>query len=718
VLCGETVRSLSNALGCGDRVMTRSSSVESRGKQKIKTLCQACLYSCGIEVHVEGGKIVKIEGMAEHPVNKGRLCPKGANIINWIYSPDRLKFPLKKDHGEWKRISWDEALDTIALKLKEIKEEHGAKAVASLFGMVFFVQGRISKELMQRFWDVYGSPNIFSVDSMCYRVRCAAQAMTFGGRAVPDLEIANTNCLVFWAHNPHASQPPLAWRLTPKNLEDKKIIAIDTRKTLIAEKADIHLQPRPGTDCALALGMIHTIISRDLYDREFVENWTVGFDQLKEHVKDYPPEKVEKITRVPKEKIIEAAEVFARTKPACIHQSWGTLDQTTAGFYTTRAIGILHAITGNYDIPGGYIKHIEPPYRAPRLPDIVKDVPIGIDRFPLHYQVKERFFGEGQGMFLPDAILNEEPYAIKAAIITATNPLRTWPNTKKFGEALRKLDFLVVMDLFMTDTAKLADIVLPAASFLERDEWPHFAFVLGVPYIMLRKKVIEFEECWPDIKFWMELAKRMGFEKYFPWKDVDEYMDYVMEPSGLTVKYLREEAPQGLFWTPVKYKRYETEGFPTPSKKIEIYSETLKEMGHEPLPVHIEPLESPISTPELAKEYPLILTTGSRLLEFLHSEHRNIEKLRKKNPEPFAEINTETALNYHIKDGDKIVVETKRGSIDIKARVTEDILPDVVNISHGWAEADVNILTDEKPANTVGGQPALKSLLCKISKSP
>ena len=692
--------------------------MESSGKKKIKTLCQACLYSCGIEVHVEGGKVTKIEGMREHPVNKGKLCPKGANIINWIYSPDRLKSPLKKDNGEWKKISWDEALDTIALKLTKIKEEHGAKAAASLFGMVFFVQGRISKELMQRFWDVYGSPNIFSVDSMCYRVRCAAQAMTFGGRAVPDLEIANTNCLVFWAHNPHASQPPLAWRLTPKNLEDKKIIVVDPRKTLIAKKADIHIEPRPGTDCALALGMINTIISKDLYDREFVENWTVGFDKLKEHVKDYPPEEVERITRVPKEKIIEAAEVFARTKPACIHQSWGTLDQTTAGFYTTRAIGILHAITGNYDIPGGYITHIEPPYRAPRLPDIVKDVPIGIDRFPFHYKVKDRFFGEGHGMFLPDAILKEKPYPIKAAFVTATNPLRTWPNTKKFEEALRKLEFLVVMDLFMTDTAKLADIVLPAASFLERDEWPHFAFVLGVPYIMLRKKVIEFEDCWPDIKFWMELAKRMGYEKYFPWKDVDEYMDYVMEPSGLTVKYLREEAPQGVFWTPVKYKRYETEGFPTPSKKVEIYSETLEKMGHEPLPVHIEPLESPISTPELAKEYPLILTTGSRLLEFLHSEHRNVEKLRKKNPEPFAEINTETALNHQIKNGDKIVVETIRGSIEIKAKVSKDILRDVVNISHGWAEADVNILTDEKPANTVGGQPALKALLCKISKRP
>ena len=208
----------------------------------------------------------------------------------------------------------------------------------------------------------------------------------------------------------------------------------------------------------------------------------------------------------------------------------------------------------------------------------------------------------------------------------------------------------------------------------------------------------------------------MGYEKYFPWKDVDEYMDYVMEPSGLTVKFLKEEAPQGLFWAPVKYKRYETEGFPTPSKKIEIYSETLEKMGHEPLPVHIEPLESPISTPELAKEYPLILTTGSRLLEFLHSEHRNVEKLRKKNPEPFAEVNTETASQYGIKDGDKIFVETKRGRIEIKAKVTEDILSNVVNIAHGWDEANVNLLTSDSLNDPISGFPLLKAVPVRLEK--
>lgn len=687
------------------------------GEKVVKTVCQACLYSCGIEAHVREGKLVRVSGMKNHPVNMGKLCPKGAAVIDWVYSPDRLKYPLQRHASGWKRITWDEAIDIIASRLEKIKEEYGPAALAVLFGMVLFVQGRISKELIQRFCDVYGTPNVFSVDSMCYRVRIQAHVLTFGKRAVPDLEVKNSKCLVFWGHNPHASTPPLAWRLTNQNIKGKKIIVVDPRKTPIAEKAHLHMKPRPGTDCALALGIMNVIISEGLYDKEFVKKWCLGFDKLREHVKRYPPEEVERITWVPKEQIAEAARIFATTKPACIHQGWNSLDQTVAGFHTNRCIAILQAITGNYDVPGGYLTHVEPPYRSTRLPELVRDEPIGIDRFPLHYKVGERLFGEAHGMLLYDAIIDGKPYPIKAAIITGTNPLRTWPNTNKLFEALKRLEFLVVMDMFMSETAKVADIVLPAASFLEREEWPHFPFVLGLPFVMLRKKAIEYEEALPDIEFWMRLARRMGYDDYFPWRSVEEYMDYAMEPSGLTVKFLRDEAPEGVFYTEASYKKYEKEGFPTPSGKVEIYSETLEKMGHEPLPVHIEPLESPISTPEIAKEYPLILTTGSRILEFLHSEHRNVKKLRRMIPEPYAEISKETALRYGIGDGDKILIKTRRGQIEIRAKIEEDMLPGVVNVSHGWDEANVNALTDETPANTVGGQPAFKSLLCNIGRA-
>ncbi len=686
------------------------------GQQVIKTVCQACICSCGINVYLEDGKVVKIDGMREHPVNEGRLCPKAAGIIDWVYHPDRLRYPMKRENGEWKRISWDEALDTIAGKLKEVKEKYGARALACCFGMIFFVQGRIGAQLARRFTDVYGTPNVFSVDSMCYRVRTAAYMLTLGKRVVPDLDVDNSNCIVLWGHNPEASIPPLGWRLSKERLRGKKLIVIDPRCTPLAKRADIHVQPRPGSDCALALGMLNVIIARGLYDKEFVDKWTVGFDKLAEHVKSYPPEEVEKITWVPRSKIEEIAEVYATNKPACIVQGWNALDQTTAGFHAGRAIAILTAITGNFDVPGGLIAHIEPPYRPARLPEKMEGMPLGIDSFPLHYQAMGRVFGEGQGMVLPETILTGKPYPIKAMVIAGSNPALTWPNSKKIEEALKELDFLVVMDLFLTKTAKLAHLVLPATSFLEREEWPHFPFCLGLPYIMLRKKVIEIEECWPDTRFWLELAKRMGYQDYFPWRDVEEYFDYILEPAGFTVKHLRENEPAGLFYTPIEYRRYEVEGLPTPSGKVELYCETLEKIGYEPMPVHKEPPESPISTPDIAKEYPLILTTGARIVEFTHSQFRSVPRLRRRFPEALAEMHVDTATKYGIEDGDAIAVETRRGSIEIKAKVSEDIVPGVVNISHGWEEANVNILTDETPANTVGGDPAFKGLLCKVQK--
>jgi anaerobic selenocysteine-containing dehydrogenase len=234
---------------------------------------------------------------------------------------------------------------------------------------------------------------------------------------------------------------------------------------------------------------------------------------------------------------------------------------------------------------------------------------------------------------------------------------------------------------------------------------------------MLRKRVIQYEECRPDLDFWFELARRMGYEEYFPWKNIEESIDYVLAPSGLTVKYLTEEAPQGFQYASVKYKEYEKEGFRTPSGKVEIYSETLANLGYDPMPTFREPPESPFATPELAQDYPLILTTGARHLEFCHSQHRNVPSLRQRVPEPLAEIHPNSAHQFGIGDGETIFIETKRGRIEIKAKVTEDIVPGVVAIPHGWAQANANILTDESPADPITGYPSLKALLCRIGKT-
>ena len=241
--------------------------------------------------------------------------------------------------------------------------------------------------------------------------------------------------------------------------------------------------------------------------------------------------------------------------------------------------------------------------------------------------------------------------------------------------------------------------------------------ILNAPYVILRKPVIEpLWESWPDWKFWFGLAKRMGYEEYFPWEDIEEALDYFLEPTGLTIKQLKEESPSGVTFCALEYGEYERKGFNTPSGKIELYSQALKDLGFNPLPEHLENPESPISTPELAREYPLILTTGARELEYWHSQHRNLPELRRRVPEALAEIHPNTAKEYEIRDGDMMMIETKRGGIEIKARVTEDIIPGVVNAPHGWSQANVNILTDNIPDDPISGYPALKGLLCRVRR--
>ncbi|MFC2018197.1 molybdopterin-dependent oxidoreductase [Chloroflexota bacterium] len=688
--------------------------MEDSSRKVIKTSCHGCHACCGINVHVEEGKIVRVEGMREHPSNQGKLCAKAAGIVDWVYSPERLKYPMKRENGDWKRISWDEALDTIADKLAGIKEQYGAKALAVCLGMAISTQGTVISETMRRFTDVYGTPNVFSVDSMCYRAHAISYMLTLGRYILADTEKAK--CVVLWATNPEASHQPIAWRLTKEKLEGRKLIVIDPRRTSVAKKAHLHVQPRPGTDCALALGMINVIISEGLYDKEIVEEWTTGFDELSKHVESYTPEEVERITWVPAEMIKELAEVYATTKPACIFQGFNGLDQSTSGVQVARAIAILQGITGNIDTPGGFITGPFPLFRHLRLMDKMEGLPLGADRFPLSYSIMGRLFGEGQGMVLSETLLTDQPYPVKAMIVSGTNVVLTWPHSNKTREALNKLDFLVVMDLFMNETAKQADIVLPAASFLERDGLPDLYGIYCLPYIMMRKKVIEIGECWSDLKFWLELAKRMGYEEYFPWKDEEELFDYFLQPAKLTTKYLREEKPAGVFYSSLTYNKYKTKGMMTQSGKIELYSKVLEQMGYEPLPVHKESPESPISNPDLAREYPLILITGGRVLERLHSQPYYVSQWQKRYPEPLVDIHSDTATEYGIKDGDMTVVGTRRGSITLKARVTEDILPGVVSIPHGWDEANVNLLTDETPADPVSGTAALKSLLCKVRK--
>ncbi|MFC2072218.1 molybdopterin-dependent oxidoreductase [Chloroflexota bacterium] len=681
-------------------------------KKIIKTDCILCVWGCGINAYVEDERLVKVEGMTEHPLNQGVLCPRGAALVDYVYSPDRLKYPMKRVNGNWERISWGEALDIIAGKLQQFKGEYGAHTLAIFCGSIGVENNELAA-FARRFRGAYGTPNFLSVESNCYRSRILAHQLTFGIFLLEEPEKAK--CVFLWGHDPDNSKPMLANTLYKALDEGLKLVVINPKRTPLA-KSGTHIPIRPGTDCALALAMLNVIISEDLYDKEFVQKHTVGFDKLKEHVEQYPPERVAEMTLIPADDIRRVARMFATAESACIVPGVCALDQQINGLQNNRVFAILQAVTGNVDVPGGWVNVPFP--RLGSLQIKVDEEPIGASEHPLFYRLWGREAPYGQAMYLSDAILDEKPYPIKALIVTGGNPIITLPDSNRIKQALEKLDLLVVIDMFMTETAKMADIVLPACSFMERSGVGYvYAVTSGIPYLLLRKKVIEpLWECWPDWKFWSELGRRMGYGELFSWQTDDEIVEYWLKSTGLTIEQLTEQNPEGIFFTEKKYDMCRRGEFRTPSKKIELYSQTLADHGYDPLPVHIEPSQSPVSSPGLAKTYPLILTTGARILQYTHTQFRNVTALQQAAPEPIAEIHPDTAKEYGIVDGDMVAIETRKGKIRMKARITEDLVPHIVSIPHGWSEANANMLTELEPRDPVTGYTELKALLCRIRR--
>lgn len=690
-----------------------------------KTACMQCPWGCGVEVHVEEGRIRRIAGDDDHPFSKGVVCPKGLAAPEVMSHPDRITQPMRRTAGGWETIDWDTAYDILVENLGEIKEKYGPRALAVAIGMPVLLGGNATVSFLRRFCDIYGTPNCFSVESICFRCQIIGRILTLGTYEVPD--VVNSDCVLVWGNNPEASAPPSARRIREARDKGAKLLVIDPRTTSLAAKADVHLQVRPGTDTALALGMMQVMISENLYDRDFVEKWTVGMEELAEVASAYPLERVAEITGVPEDKIAEAARIFAGSPSACIMQGTNSLDQHVAGLQNSRCVPMLQALTGNIDNSGGFVSTSKVKINPIRLPEMMEGEPLGADQYPLFNEVWGRNFGEGQSMLLADTILTEDPYPIKGMIVSASNPVITWPGGRKLGRAMEELDFLAVMDMFMTPTAEKADLFLPAATFLERVELcDYYGTLHGVPYVSMRRKLFQVGEAVSDLDFWIELGKRMGYEEYFPWADSTEALDHALEPSGLTLAELAALPAGGMDFGKVRLGNYEKrDGFGTPSGKIELVSETLRELGHDAVPRHQEPVEKAgagaaggeaagAGEAEAAGEFPLSLTTGARTLQYLHSEHRNIERLAKRGRRPEAEIHPDTANAYGVSEGSQVEIESPYGQVTMTARLTEGILPGVVSLPHGWAEASVNDITSDYSGDPITGYPILKSMKCRV----
>ena len=689
----------------------------------VRSHCRMCHGGCGVIVYLKNGKVEKITGDPNCPINHGTLCSKGLASHRLAYHPDRLKYPVMRDgkrgEGKWKRISWDQALDTIAEQILRYKTEYGAESIVLGYGT-----GRENEWAIYRFSNLLGTPNVLTAGHFCYGPRVATGIITCGSVPVVDYE-NHPKCIMIWGNNIVISNPDeyKGEAFSESLRHGAKLIVVDPRLTRIGARADIWLQLRPGTDAALAFGMLNVIINEGLYDKEFVKKWFYGWDQFVERVNQYPPDKVSRITWVPEDKIIESARLFATTKPSAIQ--WGVaIEQQVNCADNNRLLMALLGITGNIDAPGGQVLFKPPKIRTVSemgahklLPPEQAEKRLGGNRFRLASN-----FAIINPKCVWDAILYEKPYPVKMLFFISSNPLLTRANSSEIYRALKKVDFMVVSDFFLTPTAELADIVLPSATWLEMDYIADFWKRHG--YILPRRKAIQVGECRSDHEMLNDLAHRVGQGKYW-WNNLEEMLDYILEPCGIKweqfkeMDYLRGE---------VRYYKYREKGFSTPTGKFEIYSTLLEKWGYDPLPEYREPPISPVSRPELTDKYPYILITGRRLPGFFHTENRQVDWLRELHKDPIVEIHPDTARRHGIKDGDWVIIESPMGRAKQRARIFEGIHPEVISAEHAWwfpenrapdhrwDESNINMLTDNSYENCdyKMGATHVRSLLCRI----
>ena len=612
-------------------------------------ICYMCTTSCPTRIHVRNGQAIKID-MAD---KRSTRCPRWQAQLDFIYHPDRLQYPMKrtgeKGTGPFTRISWDEALETVASHLQKVKNKYGAESV--VFWIAYTKEPR---PYFHRLTHAFGSPNYCTESSSCFSSAWLAANLTYGPDyatlvAQSDSLEPETRCKLVWGSAVQWSSPEV-WKENLEAIErgDLKLIVVDPRRTTIASKADIHLQLRPGTDGALALGMMNVIISENLHDKVFTEKWLTGFDELKRLVQEYPPERAARITRVPAAKIREAAILYATRKPAKIHLSADSTTHHTNGLQNHRAIIALPAITGNFEVAGGnrFSTYEMPLTKDITLHERVAAMPpgVGSQRFPLW----TKRYREMQANAIADQIESADPYPIKALFSSGLD-LQFFPNSRRFAENLKRLDFIAVNEYFPTPATRLADIVLPIASWLER---PILIPDHGGYTRLIEPAIAPVGESRTEWQIYSELARRLGFGDLFWNGDFEKCADDRLEPLGITCADLKQH-PEGikLPLSPRPEKYYEKAGFATPSGRVEIACATLSEYGLDPLPVYQEPAESPASRPDLAGSYPLVMTSGARVPAYINSQFRHIARLRRMMPEPLIDINPADAGPRGIRRG-------------------------------------------------------------------
>ncbi len=705
-------------------------------------ICGICPAGCWVEVQKDDGKIVDIRPDTSHSL--GMICRRGEHAPEMIYSEHRLRYPMKrvgpKGTHKFERISWDQAYSIITENLNRIKQESGPEAVA-----VYTGRGAFELSLCDMFQPKgvavssasnvlfpFGSPNTMGVGALCYVSFAMIAPHVTMGRMLVNMftDMENAEMLVVWGANPATDSPPLdMFRLEAAARRGADIVVIDPRRTETVTRTGGQWIPiRPGTDGALALSMIEVLLEEDIHDEDFAENWCHGFDELRTYTQHFTPEVVEEITGVPAETIRGLARRIGRATGACPVMYTG-LEYSNSGIQAIRSVLTLFALAGHLDVPGGIgLAMLDTHFPINRScnqenPDI--DLAVARDKVPIY----SAYRGESHASGLVDSVLHGDPYRIRGLIVHGASLLTSWPQTPIWRETLSKLDFQVCIDRQLTADAAFADVVLPATTMFEIDSY----MVYG-PIFRLREKLVEpIGEARNDYLIMAELAHRLGYGELYPQTEED-LIRFALDGSGYTLEDVREAGGWVKIATPMmEYKKWQKgslrpdgqPGFDTPSGKFEIASTVLEDYGYEPLPKYTEPTEGPRAASELATQFPLVFNSGARPQTDFRSQHHGIKGLAKDNPEPTVELNTLDAAEREIQSGDLVQVQTPRGAVAFRARVTDDISRGCIECNMGgggpvgpkaWQERNVNNLTDINNYDEISGFPVYKALLAEVVK--
>ena len=705
----------------------------------IRTTCRLCLVRCGMQVET-GGAAVRVTGDRKHPLSKGFLCPKGKYSVDMTLSDKRVLHPQRRvgerGSGRWERVSWDEALQDIAARLNAIIERDGARAVA--------VQSLPPKDYYAYdiFLDAIGGPTFFKHDShQCFTPQLTADVLTYGNlfTYMSYTELMHSDLVVLWGVNPGETNGSKYQRLRDAQRKGCRTIVVDPRPIAATRDAVLWLRLRPGTDAALALGIMHVMIERGWYDAGFVGEWTLGFEELRKRAAGYSPLRVAEITWVPAEQIVEAARLLWHAKKPALYTFIGaTMGGNSVA--TLRLMGFIPALIGKIDEQGcnGFLLPT-----GVRMPSYyAADASLGrgrhleemlsTDKFPLLAGPKALTAPYPHPRQVIDAMLTGKPYPVRA-LWTSCNPMVGLEDTYTTMRALQSLDLLVVSELFESPTAHLADYILPMTTHLESNAIAEYS---GLNMISARVRALEprgeaREEGWAVF----EVAKRMGYGARMPVANYEDLLDYRLEPMGMTFAQLAEKGSVMRENEPDKFRKGKMRrdgkpGFNTRSGKIEFASPVLAEFGYDPLPDFVEPPLSPVSTPEVAKAFPLILVSGTRSLEYYSTLGIEVPKLRKRRPFPTLEMSPETAAEYGVAAGDwvEISAPTTDKTIVRKVAIVPGMHARVVNAEGLWympgedliegtLAVGANVLTPLRDdVDPVLGGSIARCILCRIAK--